>query len=101
VEHEERETEDPERVLGAQFVISIEADGVDAAAHSPSRFALVHRHAGLAERAGEQAPVQQVTRAHPETPLGDDVEGESRSPNMVNHHRSASNIDGDEEDLCR
>ena len=51
-------------------------DGVDPAAHPVLRFPLAHRHAGLAERPGQQRPVQQVAGAHPHPPLRHDVERE-------------------------
>ena len=51
-------------------------DRVDPAADAPLGLALVHRHVGLPQRAGDQGPVEQVTRPHPQPPLRDDVEGE-------------------------
>jgi hypothetical protein len=40
-------------------------DGIDPAAHPVLRLPLAHRHAGLAERPGQQGPVEQVTGPHP------------------------------------
>jgi len=51
-------------------------DGVDPAAHPVLRLPLAHRHVGLAQRPGQQRPVQQVAGAHPQPPLRHDVERE-------------------------
>src|SRR6187401_2497517 len=53
------------------------ADGVDPAADPPLRLALVHRDAGLPQRARDRSAVQEVTGPNPQTPLRDDVQGEA------------------------